>query len=49
MKKYNKPEIMVENVSIKEAITAMTVSGNKAASFDDVEYDTWSSWEELFK
>ena len=48
MKKYNKPEIMVEEVSIKEAITVLTISGNKAANFDELESDSWSNWEDLF-
>ena len=48
MKKYNKPELNIDYVSISENIAAITVSGN-AANFENIPQDSWSDWDDLFE
>jgi len=47
MKKYIKPEIVVDNISIAHPIADLSVQANNA-NFDNVQTDTWSEWESLF-
>ena len=48
MKKYNKPEIKFEDITVKEVIAALNVSSGKVATYENVDQDSWSSWQELF-
>ena len=43
MKKYNKPEIIIENVNMED-ILAISVA-NDAADFDFGNNDLWFDWE----
>lgn len=49
MKKYNKPELKMENILITEAINAMTVSNGKIATYENVDQGTWAEWGNLFE
>lgn len=47
--KYIKPEVKVEDITLTNAITALTVSTGKIADYDNVEQNTWDEWSSLFQ
>ena len=49
MKKYIKPKIVVDNISITHPIADLSVNENNVANFDNVPSSTWSEWESLFE
>ena len=49
MKKYVRPEVKVEDITLTSAIAALTVSQGKVATYDNVDQGTWAEWGSLFE
>jgi hypothetical protein len=49
MKKYVKPEVKVEDITLTTAIAALTVSQGKVATYENVDQGTWAEWGNLFE
>ena len=47
MKKYIKPEIVVDQISIAHPIADLSVNANNA-DYTNIKTDNWSEWESLF-
>ena len=46
MKKYIKPEIVVDQISIAHPLADLSVNAN--ADYTNIKTDSWSEWESLF-
>lgn len=48
MKKYIKPEFIIENILIISPISSLSVNSNEAANYNNIETDSWDTWVDLF-
>ena len=46
---YNKPEVKIIDMSLQSAIAALDLSTGKAATYENVDSNTWNEWSSMFE